>query len=91
MGWAGAAEEDLECGIVIDAIGAAVSEDTRVVYAATPHDIERMGINAEDFDVCVCVVSEVIASDLLVIVDNRPRRHAKVGDHAVAIARQKYV
>ena len=58
MGWAGAAEEDLDCGIVIDAIGAAVSEDTRVVYAATPHDIERMGINAEDFDVCVCVVSE---------------------------------
>lgn len=58
LGWAGAAEEDLECDTVLDALKAAVSPATKIIYAADASELAALDLTEQDFDVCISVISE---------------------------------
>lgn len=58
LGWAGAEENDLDCNTVLDAIRKTASPDAKIVYAPSAEQLESMAVSAEDFDVCISVISE---------------------------------
>jgi len=65
LGWAGAAEEDLKCATILEAIRGSVSSDTDVVYAADKQELEQLTAGKRTFDVCISVVGEEPHSEWL--------------------------
>jgi beta-glucosidase len=58
LGWAGAQEHDLDCATVLDAIKASVSQNTRITYITDTSELSRLDLVAENFVVCIAVISE---------------------------------
>jgi len=58
LGWAGAAEEDLDCDTVLDALKATVSANTRITYVTDPNQLAELDLAQQNFDVCISVISE---------------------------------
>lgn len=58
LGWAGAAEEDLTCDTILDALKAIVSPNTKITYVDDAGALAKLNLSAQDFDVCISVISE---------------------------------
>jgi len=65
LSWASADENDLNCPTILDAIKATVSSTTKVTYASSLEELNRLNPTPSQFDVIISIVGEEPHSEWL--------------------------